>query len=437
MIKITCSILKPCYLFTLFFSLLSVFITQTTNAASTKRVYLDITAPEVRKIEMAVPWFINKDNPEKGQSLDREMADTLAKALKFHGIISILPTTTYGGHPLPSWKKQPVDYVVLGQYRKSSNSLKFELRLLDVASNEIIMGKTFTGSMQQKEQILFKYCDHVIKTLTGTDGIADTKIAFVATNANVKEIYITDILGKNIRQITRHKNLTVSPRFKPGGNFLTYTSYHTGNQNLYITDLRQSKTTRVLSRRKGLNLGPAWSADGKRMILTLSTSGNPDLFLLDSEGNIIEQLTRRAGINVSPTWSPDGNHVVFVSDRSGKPQLYYMNLTSRKIRRLTFDGIENAEPNWSPTENLIAYSSLRNGIYQLFILNPLKDDMPIQLTTDRSHHEAPVWSPDGNQILFAKRDGKRHQLYAIMKNGSYQRRVLNLPGSQTYAQWSR
>ena len=386
---------------------------------------------------MAVPWFINKATPGKGQSLDRDLADSLAKALKFHGIISILPTKQYGGSNTADWKKLSIDYVVLGQYSNASDSLKFELRLLDVASNEIIMGKSFSGSMQQKEKMLFKFCDHVVKTLTGTEGIADTKIAFVSTKARTKEIYITDILGKNLRQVTRHKNLTVSPRFIPGGIFLTYTSYHTGNQNLYKTDLRQSKTTRALSRRKGLNLGPAWSADGKRMILTLSTSGSPDLFLLDSKGNVIEQLTKKAGINVSPTWSPDGKHVVFVSDRSGKPQLYYMSMSTRKVRRLTFEGIENAEPNWSPTENRIVYSSLRNGVYQIFTLNPLNDDMPIQLTSDLSHHESPVWSPDGNQVLFAKRDGKRHQIYAIMKNGSYQRVVLNLPGSQTYPQWSR
>ena len=242
---------------TLLFSILGVFVTETANGASSGRVYLDITAPETRKIEMAVPWFINKTTPGKSQSLDRDLADTLAKALKFHGIISILPTKQYGGSNTADWKKLSIDYVVLGQYSNVSDSLKFELRLLDVASNEIIMGKSFSGSMQQKEKMLFKFCDHVVKTLTGTEGIADTKIAFVSTKARTKEIYITDILGKNLRQVTRHKNLTVSPRFIPGGIFLTYTSYHTGNQNLYITDLRQSKTTRALSRRKGLNLGPA------------------------------------------------------------------------------------------------------------------------------------------------------------------------------------
>ncbi|MBW2658996.1 MAG: PD40 domain-containing protein [Deltaproteobacteria bacterium] len=407
------------------------------SAIAAGRVYLDITAPETRKINMAVPWFTSKNTANQNKSRGSELADTLAKALKFHGIISILPTKNYGGSHTADWKKQGVDYAVLGQYTASGDSLKLEMRLLDVASDEIIMGKSFSGSRKKKEEMLYKFCDHIIKTFTGNEGIANSKIVYVSRVKKIKEVYLTDILGKKVRQITRHRNLTVSPRFKPGGNFLTYTSYHTGNQNLYITDLRQSRTTRVLSRRKGLNLAPAWSPDGKYMILTLSVSGTPDLFLLDSKGKIIEQLTRKTGINVSPTWSPDGNHIVFVSDRSGKPQLYHMDLKSRKINRLTFEGIENAEPNWSPTDNTIVYSSLRDGVYQLFMLKPLEGGEPVQLTTDLSHHESPAWSPDGNQIIFAKRDGKDNHIYAILKNGSYQRRILNLPGSQTYPQWSR
>ena len=435
--KVINTIVKQLFLLPLLFLLTNAYVTDKAYAAGSNRVYLDITAPETRKIKMAVPWFASKKPAEKKQRLEQELADILAKALQFHGIISILPTKIYGGSHVTDWKRHAVDYTVLGQYSITGDTLKLQMRLLDVAGNGIIMGKSFSGSLRKKEQMLYKFCDHVIKTFTGTEGIANSQIAFVSREKKTKEVYLTDILGKKVRQITRHRNLTVSPRFKPDGNFLTYTSYHTGNQNLYITDLRQSKTTRVLSRRKGLNLAPAWSADGKHMILTLSTSGSPDLFLLDSKGRIIEQLTRKTGINVSPTWSPDGNHIVFVSDRSGKPQLYHMDMRTRQVRRLTFEGIENAEPDWSPVDNSIVYSSLRDGIYQLFMLNPLEDSTPIQLTSDLTHHESPGWSPDGNQIIFAKRDGKNHHIYAILKNGSYQRRILNIPGSQTYPQWSR
>lgn len=419
----------------LFFFILLLIFAQ--KAIGAERVYLDITASETRKINIAVPSFQNINLSGQQNTSSKELANTLSAALEFHGIIAIIESSSYGGNEPGEWKKLGADFAVLGQYAMTSDAIKLEMKLMDVAGNEIIMGKSYSGSMTQKNQMLFKFCDSVIETLTGKPGIAMSRIAFVSGQDNTKEVYLTDILGKSYRQITRHKHLTVSPRFVPGGNLLTYTSYHSGNQNLYITDLRQNKITRVLSRRKGLNLAPAWAADGRSMVLTLSTNGNPDLYLLNAEGEIIEQLTDRAGINVSPTWSPDGSHLVFVSDRSGKPQLYLMEMRTRKVKRLTFEGSENAEPCWSPTEDLIVYSSLRDGVYQLFTLNPYKNIAPVQVTDDLSYHETPSWSPDGNQIIFAKRDGKHNQIYGIMKNGSFQRKLFTLPGSQNYPQWSR
>lgn len=419
-----------------FLSILTlVLVARAADAAD--RVYLDISAPEIRKINIAVPGFLNKSVSDQKPNLGRDLADTLGQALQFHGIIAVVPPEKYGGSQTADWKKLAADYAVLGQYSLSADTIKLEIRLLDASGDEIVMGKTFSGNMQQKDQMVFKFCDSVIESLTGKPGIADTKIAFVSRENTIKEVFLTDILGKSLRQITRHKHLTVSPRFVPGGNFLSYTSYHSGNQNLYITDIRQDKTTQALSRRKGLNLAPSWSADGNTMILTLSKDGNPDLYLLDRKGEIIEQLTKHAGINVSPTWSPDGSTVVFVSDRSGKPQLFAMDMRTRGVRRLTFEGTENAEPSWSPTENLIVYSSLREGVYQLYTMNPMASGTPKQLTHDQSHHEAPSWSPDGNQVIFAKRDGKRQSVYGIMKNGSFERMLFSFPGSQTYPQWSR
>ena len=301
------------------FFLLLVF--QTHQVIGAERVYLDISATETRKIQFAVPSFVNRDLSGQKQKLGADLADILAKALKFHGIISITPTEEYGGGQNINWRNLGVDFTVLGQYTESAKGVDMELRLFDVASDQVLMGKSYSGSLAQKESMLFKFCDEVIKELTGKPGIASTKIAFVSHDRNTKEVFMTDILGVSLRQVTRHRNLIVSPRFTPDGNSMSYTSYHTGNANLYITDLRQSQTTRALSRRKGMNLAPAWSPDGQKFIVTLSKDGNPDLYLLDRQGNIIEQLTARAGINVSPTWSPDGSKIAFVSDRTGKPQI--------------------------------------------------------------------------------------------------------------------
>ncbi len=422
--------------FTLFFFVLfSSFFSF--NCAAQERIYLEIGSADVRKIQFAVPWFTNRLSPGQPKEFDKDIADILAKALKFHGIIDIIPTSEYNGSQNTDWKNLGADFTILGTYESNGNSLSLQLRLVDVADNTMILGKSYNGKLSQKDEMLFRFCNSVIHDLTGTMGLAETQIAYVSYEKELlrKEVYMTDILGRTTRQITRHKNLVVSPRFVPGGTFLTYTSYHSGNQNLYITDLRQDKTTQVLSQRTGMNLAPAWFPDGQKMVLTLSYEGNPDLYLVDKRGQVLERITKNAGINVSATISPDGERIVFVSDRFGSPQLFLMDLKSKKTQRITFTGSENAEPSWHPTEDLIVYSSLRNGVYQICTQKPEQGAEVNVLTTDLSHHESPAWSPDGNQIIFSKQDGRENKIYAMMKNGSYQRKLFSFNGSQTYPRW--
>jgi TolB protein len=399
-------------------------------------IYLDITSPDARKINIAVPWFSDKAHPERLDAYGGKLADTLGKALDFHGIFSLIPVEQYGNMQDGNWKALGADFAILGSYALTAKGVQIEIRLLDVADNVMLMGKRYNGTPDHEQKMLFRFADSVMMELTGQNGIASTKIAFVSDRSGFKEIYLSDILGNNVRQITRHKNLVVSPRFIPGGTYLTYTSYHSGNQNLYITDLEQTKTTRALSRRKGMNLAPAWSPDGKKMILTLSKDGNPDLFLMDRKGKILKQLTRRSGINVSPAWSPDGKQIVFVSDRSGRPQIYSMNLKNENVQRLTFQGSENAEPSWSPKGDSIAYSSLVNGSYQIFTMAPQPGQKGKQITTGSGEHESPTWSPDGKQILFSLRLGDEQKVTAILKNGRNQRQLFNFPGHQTYPRWT-
>jgi TolB protein len=414
--------------------LLVISILFTVRQAMAEAVHLDISASETRKIQFAVPDLTVKDG--QSQQLGHDLADIIGKALVFHGIISLAPASGYGNSPNADWKKLGLDYVVLGNYVTSGPSLSLELRLIEAASGDLVVGKTYTGTISQRHKILYKFCDEVIQALTGKPGIASSQIAYVSFDGQAKEAYLTDILGSFQRRVTRHRNLVVSPRFSRDGNFLAYTSYHSGNQSLYVTDLRQSATTTRIMSFKGLNYSPAYSPDGRYMIVTLSKDGNPDLYLCTPQGKVVDQLTQNNGINTSASWSPDGTRISFVSDRTGKPQVYVMDMRTRQVQRISFQGSENAESAWSPTEDVIVYSSLVGGVYQLFLAHPGQGDA-VQLTDDLSHHEAPNWSPDGNQIIYARRGGQSHRLWAIMKNGSYNRQLFDFSGDQTYPQWSR
>jgi TolB protein len=365
------------------------------------------------------------------------MAELLAKGLAFHGFIKILDPQTYGGRQDADWKVLGADYVVLTRYEGDASNMLIEGRLLDVGEDNMITGRRYSGSVGQRDEMVLRMCDALIEEFTGVPGISRSRIAFVSDRTGRKELYVADVLGLNIRQVTHHKHLVVSPRFSPDGNYLAYSSYHSGNQNLYMTDLRQNKVTRAISRREGMNMAPAWSPDGKKMVVTLSKDGSPDLYMIDLQGKILKRLTARAGINVSPSWSPDGRTLAFVSDRSGSPQIYLMDMKTFTVSRLTFEGQENTEPSWSPDGKLLAYTGLVGGNYQIFIMNPQDRSTARQLTSDGGECESPTWSPDGRQIVFSRRSNTSQKICAVMKDGGEFRVLFDqIPGNQSYPQWA-
>jgi TolB protein len=402
---------------------------------ATARIDIDISSAELRKVPVAVPYFINKAKPGKIRKRGKEMAATLAKALEFHGFISVLPAKSYGGGQQNDWLDLEVDFTVIGKYSDEGKGLVLEIRLIDISTGRMILGRRYRGTESKLRAMLLKFADEIINKMTGEPGVSLTRIAFVSEKNGIKEIYLTDIFGDTVRQITKHRKIAVSPRFTADGLFLSYTSYHRGNPNLYITELAQAKVTTPLSQRSGLNMAPAWSPDGKTMAITLSHEGNPDLYLMDRQGNIIERLTKNEGINVSPSWSPDGKQLAFVSDRSGNPQIYIMTVRSKDVKRITFVGNYNTTPSWSPKGDLIAYSGHYENMYHIYVIDP-EGGRPTRLTRLWGDHESPSWSPDGRQIVFSRRRNEEQKICAIFRNGAGLRVLFDWDGNESRPQWS-
>ncbi len=417
------------------FSLLFLLVISFVPQVLAKRVYLDITASDVRKIVVAIPDFKDQKTGIQDGTTGRKMAELLGKALEFHGFVRVVDPGSYGSGPDVNWADYGVDYVVRGQFSRSGREMVIEGRLQDIAENRMLAGRRYKGVVGQQDDMVLRLADALVEEFTGEPGISRTSIAYVSDETGAKEVFLGDVMNRGRRQITRHKHLCVSPRFTPDGNFLAYTTYHRGNQDLYITDLRQNKVTRSLSRRKGMNLAPAFSPDGKTMVVTLSKDGSPDLYLMTRKGKIIKRLTSRMGINVSPSFSPDGKTMVFVSDRSGRPQLYLMDMSSGRVQRLTFEGKENSEPAWSPKGDKIAYTGRIGGRYQLFTIDP-RGGHPTQITSEWGDFESPTWSPDGKQLVFSRRRNGHSEICRIFANGKGMQVLFALKGNQSYPRWS-
>jgi len=399
------------------------------------RVYLDITAADMKKLSIAIPAFVDPASPGAVTDRGQKMADLVAKALTFHGFVSVIPASSYQNNREANWASLGADYVVFGSFANEGGELAIEGKIMDTHGNKMLADKRYRSPADNGRTSLLKLSDEIVFQLTGEPGVSNTKIAFVSDQTGKKEIYLADVLGEGVRQVTRHNALTVSPRFSPDGGRLAYTSYHRGNPNLYITDLSQDKTTKAISWQQGLNMAPGWSPDGQTLITTMSKDGDSDLYLMNTSGKILDRLTNNQGLNVSASWAPDGRRFAFVSDRSSTPQVYIMNIASRQVQRLTYSGKENTTPSWSPKGDLIAYTSLTDNGYQLFVISPDGGE-PTQLTQYWGNYESPSWSPDGRQIVLARSKGSQKELCRIFLKGQGVIPMFSLKGSQTYPQWS-
>lgn len=296
---------------------------------------------------------------------------------------------------------------VAGSCVSGGSSMKADCQVYKAANRQRLLGKTYQTSTADARGLAHRVADEIVYAATGKKGMASGKIALVSDRTGRKELYICDMDGKNLRQITKDRSIVVGPGWTPDGKNVVYTSYKRGYPNVYMTG-----RGKPLSSHGGLNASAAVSPNGKSMALILSKDGNPELYIKSLRTGFLKRLTRtRMGNEASPCWSPDGNHIAYVSDTSGSPQVYIISKSGGRARRLTTTGSENVAPDWSEN-GYIAFSSRIGGRYRIAIANPVAKSLRV-LETDWADYEDPSWAPDGRHIVCSRTSNYRSTIYLL------------------------
>jgi TolB protein len=407
------------------------------------KLYIDVNSPSMRKIPIAIPKFRDIGGNSDFRDLGGAISDIITNDFDLSGYFRTLDRKSFIEGPeagitreriqFKDWSLIGADLLLKGGYESIGSQLSAEVRLFDVLSTKQIYGKRFVGSIEQKRNLMHRVVDDIFMSLTGHPGPFFTRLAFVGTSTGRKEIYISDMDGHNMKQMTNYGTITLSPRWSPSGERMIYTSFRDSETMLFMHNIETGVVTK-LSKRKGLNISAAWMPSGKKLALTLTISGNPDIFLIDTEGNILKRLTKNWAIDVSPTFSPDGKKMAFVSNRSGSPQIHILDLVTNRIERLTFEGRYNTSPTWSQL-NRIAFTGSTDGRFDIYTISPEGRDL-CRVTNNQGNNEDPCWSPDGRYIAFSsdRVDGNYH-IFIANANGENQKQVTFFEGGQVAPSW--
>ncbi len=444
-------------------------IMSTVSAEAKERPYINIGKAEVKQSPMALVPLIYLGTPalaSKHLAYGKRFYDIILKDLTISSYFSFIAPEAFvedyrnrsltpkandprKGFDFGSWKQIGAEFMIRSGFKINQNQFQYEAYLYHVPQRKLILGKAYSGSINDLRTIAHKFSNDIMKSLTGRNGFFMTKfVVSRGTNKSEKEIFVMDWDGANQQQVSKHRTISQSPAWSPNGRYITYTSflYHkkmkTRNADLFLYDFEKNKRW-LISYQKGINSGGTFTPDSKEILLRISKVGASDLYKTDFSGKRLTQLTNgpRGAMNVEPAVSPDGKTVAFSSDRSGKPMIYTMDMSGKKVKRLTFAGVYNSSPAWSPDGKRLAFAGFDKGHFDIFTVDANGKNIK-RLTTARkrdgrlANNEYPSFSPDGRFILFSSDRTGRYQLYIVSIDGKYEHRLTFDNKDYYKPQWS-
>ncbi len=201
---------------------------------------------------------------------------------------------------------------------------------------------------------------------------------------NTYDIFMADLDGKIVRQLTNAKGYDAEATLSPDGKQMIYCSDKSGDLELYVMNLVTGKETQVTNE-LGYDGGAWFSPDGKKIVWRASrpkteaeikdykdllaqgfvAPTNMEVFVANADGSNVQQVTRLGQANWAPNFTPDSKRIIFCSNheyKRGFPfNMYLINLDGSGLEKISRDKGFDAFPMFSPDGKKIIFASNRNN----------------------------------------------------------------------------
>ena len=180
----------------------------------------------------------------------------------------------------------------------------------------------------------------------------EKKIAFVSRG----KLFISDIKGKFIKEISTHKTEAV----------------------------QQVK----------------WLKNNKTLLFTESFNGYYNWFTINADDSSKQkQLSKNNQTNRQITLNSDRTKGVYLKGRNEVCLIDLETLKSETIVKDELWGFNNSDPQFSPDDKYIVFNAKRDFENDIFIYN-IALETTINLTNTKVSESNPIWSPDGKYLYF-------------------------------------
>jgi Tol biopolymer transport system component/DNA-binding winged helix-turn-helix (wHTH) protein len=219
-------------------------------------------------------------------------------------------------------------------------------------------------------------------------------------------------------QVTTTDGASFFPTLSPDGTRIAYTSDHGKGYEIFIRELAPGAQEVQLTSDGTGNFAPAWSPDGS--LIAYSSRNRSGIWLIPAQGGTARKLT---DFGARAAWSRDGQWIAFQSGGPGDfaadsigilipSTIWVIRADGSDARQVTRPGSPEGGqgvPSWSPDSRHIVFIS----DYAIWAI-AVDGTGLVRLIPKAYRFFDPVYSPDGNSVVFGAATGGRN-LYGLMQ----------------------
>ena len=185
--------------------------------------------------------------------------------------------------------------------------------------------------------------------------VSDSQIAFVYGG----DIWLVDKDGGSANQLTRSQGVESWPKFSPDGNYIAYSAYYNGNQDVYVIPVTGGVPERVTYASFSDRMVD-WHPDGDQLLIAsrrlMGQRSANQLFLVDRHGGLPVPLPLPYGELAS--YSPDGSQLAYITKITENypfkrykggltSDILLYDVDSESVKRITDNEFNDGKPAWA------------------------------------------------------------------------------------------
>ncbi len=198
----------------------------------------------------------------------------------------------------------------------------------DIVSHDLVSGK---------RQIFANYNGANLSPSVSPDG---RKVAMILSRNGSPDVWVADIDGKNLKQLTKTRETEASPTWSPDSRTICFSSEAGGRNALYTVTTDGGAMKRMSISGVGNLTEPDWSPDGKLIAFTQMRGGGFDICVVPAGGGTARVIVE----GEDPSWARNSRNIIYTR---GQTRLSVLDVPTRQTKDIARASGNSSAASWA------------------------------------------------------------------------------------------